>query len=152
MRLKLEINSREHFAELGLARIPIRVDSRWFSGAAYITTFTLAELLGTKLRALYQRKKGRDLFDLAFALERGTVDAADLLRCFDRYMKEAGHSVSRAQFEANLHHKSNDRDFRDDIVPLLRPGIAWDFDAAIALVGRRLVEGLPGDAWKGAGT
>jgi len=28
----------------------------------------LEELLGTKLRALYQRRKGRDLFDLAVAL------------------------------------------------------------------------------------
>ena len=33
------------------------------SGKCEITTYSLNELLGTKLRALYQRKKGRDLFD-----------------------------------------------------------------------------------------
>lgn len=40
----------------------------WFSGRSELTTYALEELLGTKLRALYQRKKGRDLFDLQKAL------------------------------------------------------------------------------------
>lgn len=152
MRLKIEINSREHFTELGLEKIPIRVENRWFSGEAEATTFDLNEILGTKLRALYQRKKGRDLFDLWFALEQDATDTAALLRCFDRYMKESGHSVTRAQFEANLHGKSNSSDFRDDIGPLLRPGIRWDFDEAIATVGTRIIAALPGDPWKGDGT
>ncbi len=91
MRLKIEINSREHFTELGLARVPIRVDSRWFTGEAEVTTYELDELLATKLRALYQRKKGRDLFDLWFALEQDAVDTEALLRCFARYMAEGGH-------------------------------------------------------------
>ena len=151
MRLKIEINSREHFTQLGLMRTRFGVDSRWFSGEAEVTTFELDELLGTKLRALYQRKKGRDLFDLSFALGQDTVDAAALLRCFHRYMSEGGHSVTRAQFEANLHDKSSDRDFRDDIGPLLRPGIMWDFDDALAIVGSRIIEALPGDPWKGGG-
>ena len=33
-----------------------------------IQTYQLDELLGTKVRALYQRKKGRDLFDLGWHL------------------------------------------------------------------------------------
>jgi len=32
-------------------------------------TFTAEEMLATKLRALLQREKGRDLFDVARALE-----------------------------------------------------------------------------------
>jgi hypothetical protein len=31
--------------------------SRWFQGSAKLVTCELEELLGTKLRALYQRKK-----------------------------------------------------------------------------------------------
>lgn len=151
-RLKIEINSREHFTELGLAKAPIRVDSRWFSGEANATTFDVNELLGTKLRALYQRKKGRDLFDLWFALEQDAIDTDALLRCFNRYMKKGGHSVTRAQFEANLHGKSSDSDFRDDMGPLLRPGIKWDFDVALAAIGTRIIEALPGEPWKGAGS
>lgn len=149
MRLKVEINSREHFTELGYARIPKRVANRWFSGEAEVTSYELDELLATKLRALYQRKKGRDLFDLWFALERDAVDIKTLLRCFARYMIEGGHTVSRAQFEANLHAKAGDHDFRDDIVPLLRPDIDWNVEDALRLVGKRVIEELPGDPWKG---
>lgn len=148
MRLKVETNSREHFTELGLAHVPSRVESRWFTGEAEVTTYELDELLATKLRALYQRKKGRDLFDLWFALEQDGVDINVLLRCFTRYMTEGGHSVTRAQFEANLHEKAGDHDFRDDIVPLLRPGIDWKFDDALRLVSERIIEELPGDPWK----
>ena len=151
MKLKIEINTREHFTELGLARVPFTVDGRWFAGAADVTTFDVNELMGTKLRALYQRKKGRDLFDMAYALQRDDVDPAVLLRCFDRYMTEAGHSVTRAQFEANLHEKSTDSDFRDDIEALLGPTIPWDFEDAMQVVLEQVVAKLPGDPWKGAG-
>lgn len=149
LRLKIEINSREHFAELGLTRVPFQVENRWFTGEADLTTFTIDELLGTKLRALYQRKKGRDLFDLWYALELGVTDPAALLACFQRYMTEGGHRVTRAQFEANLHGKRADPSFRADIEPLLRPGVRWDFGAAMDAVLERVVAGLPGEGWKG---
>jgi len=32
MRLKIEINSREHFTELGLVEVPFEVDNQWFRG------------------------------------------------------------------------------------------------------------------------
>lgn len=149
LRLKIEINSREHFTELGLVRVPLRVENRWFRGKGDLTTFTVDELLGTKLRALYQRKKGRDLFDLWYALEQGVADPPVVLACFQRYMAEGGHQVTRAQFEANLDEKRDDPSFRVDIEPLLRPGIAWDFDIAMARVLESLVSGLPGEGWKG---
>ncbi|MCH7533657.1 MAG: nucleotidyl transferase AbiEii/AbiGii toxin family protein [Gemmatimonadetes bacterium] len=149
LRLKIEINSREHFTELGLTRVPFQVENRWFAGEAELTTFVVDELLGTKLRALYQRKKGRDLFDLWYALERGVADPAALLACFQRYMVEGGHRVTRAQFEANLNGKRADSSFRADVEPLLRSGVAWDFDLAMDAVLERLVASLPGDAWRG---
>ena len=64
MRLKIEINTREHFTVLGLKEIPYKVENGWFSGECSLTGYELEELLGTKMRALYQRRKGRDLFDL----------------------------------------------------------------------------------------
>lgn len=113
-----------------------------------VTTFGIDELLGTKLRALYQRKKGRDLFDLWLALDSGKVDAATLVRCFQRYMAEGGHAVSRAEFEANLAEKAGRKDFRGDMDALLRPGLTWNFDAALRLVLDQVVCQLPGDAWR----
>ena len=57
MRVKLEINTREHFTVLGFREHAYTVGSRWFSGTCSIKTYTLEELLGTKLRALYQRRE-----------------------------------------------------------------------------------------------
>jgi hypothetical protein len=68
MRMKVEINTREHFTSHGYVTRRMNVANPWFSGHADVTTFSLPELLGTKLRALYQRKKGRDLYDLDVAL------------------------------------------------------------------------------------
>ncbi len=149
MRLKIEVNTREHFTELGLVSVPFEVDSPWFRGSAEVHTFALDELLGTKFRALYQRKKGRDLFDLWHALETGSVNPSGIITCFQRYMTEGGHAVTRAQYEENLHGKRKLHDFREDMDPLLRPGVSWDLDAAMDTVLERLVALLPGDPWKG---
>ena len=83
-RLKIEINCFEHFNELGLVKIPFVVENSRFTGRCGITTYQLNELLGTKLRALYQRKKGRDLFDLYVALTKAEVDVDELMRCYHR--------------------------------------------------------------------
>ena len=148
LRLKIEINSREHFSIYGLSAIPFAVSSRWFSGEASITTYTLDELLGTKMRALYQRKKCRDLFDLAIAIDRGACDPARIVAAFSRYMENGGHRVSRAEFEENIETKLRDPRFNADIGPLLAGSLAWDISSAAAHV-RALIELLPGEPWKG---
>jgi len=148
-RLKIEINSREHFSVFEIDRKRYSVSNPWFSGEAEIAVYQLDELLGTKLRALYQRKKGRDLFDLAFAFSDYEINADRVVQCFLRYMEHDGNAVSRAQFEANLAAKAQDRAFIEDIEPLLAPGVAWDFEDALRVVSENLVEKLPGEPWKG---
>ena len=142
MRLKIEINSREHFTEQGHVAHPFEVRSRWWSGEANVTTFSLEELLGTKLRALFQRRKGRDLFDLWYALVNGSADPERTLMCFHRYMRESGHKVTREAFEANLETKLSDELFLADITPLLRPGIDWDLTQAAQVVAEKLLSYL----------
>lgn len=93
-----------------------------------VTTFTLDELLGTKLRALYQRRKGRDLFDLWYALVHGQAAPARVIACFHRYLRESGHHVSRAAFEENVARKLADEQFRADLSGLLRPGFSWSVE------------------------
>ncbi len=63
-KLKIEINTTEHFQVLPFKKVPFSMDSDWFKGTADITTYEMDELIATKLRALYQRRKGRDLFDI----------------------------------------------------------------------------------------
>ncbi len=150
LRLKIEINTTEHLTELGVEQYPVKVGTPRFSGEAGVTSFSLPALLGTKPRALYQRKKGCDLFDLWFAIaQRGDLDLEYLLRCFHRYMREGGHWVSRTRFEENLHRKGEDPDFHADVKPLLRSTIDWDFDGAMVAVREQLIERLPGHTWAG---
>lgn len=148
LRLKVEINTREHRPVLPRIRVPFAVESPWFSGQADIHTFSLSELLGTKLRALYQRKKGRDLFDFAVTLDRlDDAGAAEIVRCFHDYLGRAGNRVSRADFEENLAAKRADPAFGADIRPLLAAGTAFDRERALDQVLERLVALVPGAPW-----
>jgi predicted nucleotidyltransferase component of viral defense system len=149
LKLKVEINSREHIAVHGLKEHRFEVDSRWFNGAANLQTYDLDELLGTKLRALYQRKKGRDLFDLGLALQRNDVSPDRIVDVFARYLAADDAKVTRAMFEQNLAAKKNDAVFKADMTPLLAHGQTWDFDAAFERVWNVLIAQLPGDPWKG---
>ncbi|MEO8405194.1 MAG: nucleotidyl transferase AbiEii/AbiGii toxin family protein [Chitinophagaceae bacterium] len=79
MKLKIEINTREHFNVLGLKEVDLQVQNGWFSGGCNIPSYELEELLGTKLRALYQRSKSRDLFDLYWAYQQHARIAGNLL-------------------------------------------------------------------------
>lgn len=149
LRLKVEINSREHFTVFGYQKVAFSVSSRWFNGQASISTYCLDELLGTKMRALYQRKKGRDLFDLWHALQKGRVDPDRVVTCFLRYMEAEGETISRAVFEQNLAGKERNSLFAADMSPLLATGTAWRFDEAIRHVRESFVARLPGAPWKG---
>jgi len=149
LRLKVEINTREHFAVLDYERQPLLVTNPWFSGEAKVTTYQLDELMGTKLRALYQRRKGRDLFDLWLCLSRGLLDPDQVVACFAAYMKHEKHRVSRAEFERNLLEKEDNRAFLDDIRPLLAAGIDYDAKVAMTLVRENLVSRLGGEPWRG---
>lgn len=149
LRLKVEINSREHFSVYGLKRVPFAVASRWFEGSCEILSYELDELLATKLRALYQRKQGRDLFDLATALLKPDVDPARIVAAFLKYMEHEEHRITRALFEKNIAEKLGDAEFTADIGPLLAGGFTWDIATAAPIVSARLIERLPGDPWKG---
>jgi len=149
MRLKIEINSREHFSVLGLVERSYAVRSRWYSGTVSLQTYDLDELLGSKLRALYQRKKSRDLFDLWAAHRAAELDPRRIVASFLRYLEHDGLRVSRAEFEANLSAKLIDPTFVADIGPLLAPNTVWKIDDAARFVSDELIARLPGDAWKG---
>lgn len=148
LKLKVETNTREHFTVRGTTRRSFGVASRWWNGGADITTFEIDELLATKLRALYQRKKGRDLFDLCVALDAG-VTADAIVEIFRVYMEKEGHPITRAIFEENLMAKSGLPAFVDDIPRLLPPGVTFDIRAGIERVHKEIIALLPGDPWKG---
>lgn len=150
LRLKVEINTREHDPIEPLRHVPHRVQSRWWSGEAEITSYTLEELLATKLRALYQRRKGRDAFDLDVALQMSPgPDLDKIVHIFLQYMEREGRPITRAELEKNLHEKRENLIFLNDMDALVASS-APRFDPLSALnrIERELVSRLPGAPWK----
>lgn len=150
LKLKVETNTREHYSVFGLKKAPFAVRSRWFEGSCEIHSYELDELLATKLRALYQRKAGRDLFDLAVAVGVVNANADRIVTAFLKYMEHENHRVTRALFEENLALKMEDPAFLADIGPLLSADYTWDPEAEAPVVSSHLIERLPGAPWKGS--
>ena len=147
-KLKIEINTTEHYRVYDFFDCEFNVENSWFSGKSEIRTYQLNELMGTKIRALYQRRKGRDLFDLWFMLKNNMIDAKITVDVFLAHCHRDNLNVTRALFEKNLHDKMHMQDFRNDVTNLISNGNDWSFDEAYALVKDKLISLLPGDQWK----
>jgi len=106
---------------------------------AYIPTFALEELLATKLRALYQRRKGRDLFDLWLGLTEGKASSTKIVDIFRHYMAHAGQSVVRAAFVENLALKRTHPGFSADMDALLPLDTSYNFQAGFNLIEKEIV-------------
>ena len=139
-KLKIEINCREHFTLYGLQTVEFSMESEWFSGTAQISTYDLTELLGTKMRALYQRRKGRDLFDLYHAITKTNANTDRIVAAWKRYMQEEGNRVSQTEYLDNMERKMADKDFLGDTRSLLRTGLHYDVEEAYEFVKRELLE------------
>jgi predicted nucleotidyltransferase component of viral defense system len=122
-RIKIEINTRECFSVSPYLKKEFSVQSAWFTGKALVQTYQLEELLGTKLRALYQRKKGRDLFDLWMSLKRESLDIPKIIHTFEHYTQKQNIIITREIFEKNLAEKLKSQIFIDDLEPLLAPDL-----------------------------
>lgn len=137
LRIKIEVNTHERSPALPLAVVPFRVESSWWTGEAQVRTFQAAELIATKVRALYQRSKGRDLFDIWLALTSTGLDADDVLAAFSPY-RPVGYTPKTAI--SNLGGKLVTRDFRHDLDELAsQPPAPYDPDEAADLVVRLLL-------------
>ncbi len=141
LRLKIEINCREHFNVMGYKRIEHIIENTWVNGSCKLITYEAEEMLGTKLRALYQRKKGRDLFDLFHALTNLDLDTSALIKCYKEYMAfSVDRLPTKKQFLLNMEEKMQDPVFEGDMYSLLRPGIEYDQIKAYELIKTELIE------------
>jgi predicted nucleotidyltransferase component of viral defense system len=150
LKLKVEINTREHDSLLGIKKYPFEVVNGWHQNQAQIASFEPEELFGTKLRALLQRRKGRDLFDLNVGLRQLDLDPKKLVACLDHYLALEGNSISRADAERRMLDKLT-RSLTEDIGPLLPTGVRFNDDDAIEAFGRiwmRLIAHVQGEPWK----
>ena len=143
MRLKVEINTREHFTVLGMKKMDFKVENSWFTGGCKLNTYKLEELFGSKLRALYQRRKSRDLFDIYWAYTNHTMDTGKLLTCYKKYMQFVVDKLpTQKEFIQNMEEKMKDKEFTGDIQMILRPGIEYDNGKAYEFVKQEILEKL----------
>ncbi len=142
-RLKIEINTTEHFHIFSFVDHQYSLQNSWYSGQCNVRTYQLNELMGTKLRALYQRRKGRDLFDLWIVLKKELIDPAVVLDVFLAHGEREGIPISRRLFESNLANKLLNTDFRHDTINLLADGSDWLFEEAFETVNAKLISLLP---------
>jgi predicted nucleotidyltransferase component of viral defense system len=141
-KLKIEINTVEHFQVLPLQHIPYSVDSKWFQGSCEIPVYALEEMMATKLRALYQRRKGRDLFDVWLVFKNNMADIDKVIEVFLKYCENDERTISRELFQENMLLKQDNRDFRLDMEDLLPAESKWDFDEAFDFVMEKVISKL----------
>lgn len=137
IRIKVETNIEETEAFLPREQLPYEVVSPWFEGTSHVRTFALDELIATKLRALYQRRKGRDLFDIWHVLVALNTDDARIVAGLEHYMGDQ--VFTYPQLAQNLKAKLDDPDFSGDLQTLVTK-IPDDYTptAAADLVMQRL--------------
>lgn len=139
MKLKVEINTREHFAAMGIEKRRFTMASPWFTGECEVPTYRLEELLATKLRALYQRRKGRDIYDLWLGLTEGGADGRQVVGVFKKYLQASGAEISRTAFSANLEAKRRHPGFTADLSNLLPVEVDFDFATGFASIEREIL-------------
>ena len=142
-KLKIEINTTEHFQVLSLKTVPFSMDSAWFKGAADIITYEMDELMATKLRALYQRRKGRDLFDVWYVATHELINLSQVFDIFSKYCTYNDVKISREEFIKNLEQKKDHRDFHMDMSILLPSKLNWNFEEAYQFVVDNVISKLP---------
>ncbi len=116
IRIKVETNIAEITPFRPTITVPLNVESQWFQGRGDVPTYKLEELMGTKLRALYQREKGRDLFDQWLTL-RGGADPDEIVGAFKHYMGDS--AFTYPQLRQNLLAKLESDEFNADLETLL---------------------------------
>ncbi len=107
-----------------------------------LITYTLEELLATKMRALFQRRKGRDLFDLWLGVTKGSASSSDVVMIFKHYIEKEGAVISKKEFMQNLATKQGHPGFLSDITSLLLPECRFDINLAFDMVRSELISKL----------
>jgi predicted nucleotidyltransferase component of viral defense system len=141
----IEANVTERKPHRAVVEIPFSFPFRDKPVQTRIKGYDIHEMLGTKMRAMFQRKRGRDLFDLYWALTKSAkpVDPAAIIKSFQHYMKQEGTKAGRAEFVGILEAHLKDRGFCSDMEPLLRHGISYDPQSAGNYIKANLLSLLP---------
>ena len=145
LTIVVEANVTERKPHRPITVIPFEFHFRANAIKTRINGYDIHEMLGTKMRALFQRRRGRDLFDLYWALTASepAIEPRAVIESFQHYLRMEGVSAPRSEFMKILDAHLADRGFCSDMSPLLRVGILYDPQQAGALVKAKLLNLLP---------
>lgn len=145
LEIVVEANVTERASHRPIVQIPFEFTFRNEVVRTAINGYDIHEMLGTKMRALFQRRRGRDLFDLyhALTLAKPPVAPPEIIESFLHYLRQEATTVGRRDFVAILDAHLADAGFLYDMDPLLRKGIVYDPQRAGAYVKANLLNGLP---------
>jgi len=141
--IKVEVNLNELEAMYPLVMVNFQaMDEDGNVVTARACSYDINEMMGTKTRALMQRKQGRDLYDLWYAWDLSqkgmtpyVVDGKKAMVAFEWYLKNEEAEIGRAEAEQLLSIRLKDQTFRRDMETLLRPDLGkFDVDAAANVV------------------
>lgn len=119
LKIKIEIDTFERSPALPFLFKHHDIDTKWLKISSDIRTFQPEELVATKLRALYQRSKGRDLYDIWLALDILELEPDRIIAAFEPYRPKG---MTGKKAIANLKLKLEDHLFRNDINNLIAFG------------------------------
>ena len=145
LEIVVEANVTERTPHLPVIKIPFEFPFRDSVVKSLVNGYDIHEMLGTKLRALFQRRHGRDLFDLywALTLAKPPVAPAQVIESFQYYLKLEGSIAGRSEFIGLLDGHLADCGFCSDMNQLLRVGIKYDPQEAGDYVKTKLLALLP---------
>ncbi len=145
LNIVVEANATERKPHRPIVEIPFEFLFRDATARTVINGYHIHELLGSKMRALFQRRRGRDLFDLywALTLAKPAVDPAEIIESFQHYLRAEGSAVGRGEFIGILESHLADRGFCSDMDQLLRVGVKYDPREAGDYVKTKLLSLLP---------
>jgi predicted nucleotidyltransferase component of viral defense system len=122
---KIEISHVERFPILP----PLKKEIKTPDGLANVLTYTLEELTSTKLRAMLERFKGRDIYDLYF-ISQLKSDTTVVRKMFLYYFYK-----SRKVFNPKVHYKAiqkryESRNYVDDVTDFVKPTVTFNLREA----------------------
>jgi hypothetical protein len=145
LRIVVEANVTERTPHRSICELPFGFLFRKEQIETIVRGYEINEMLGTKMRALFQRRRGRDLFDLyrALTMRVAGLDAGAVIESFCHYLEKEEVRACRAEFTSLLEGHLDDPGFCSDLNDLLRQGIDYDPHEAARLVQRELIDLLP---------
>ncbi|MBI2937176.1 MAG: nucleotidyl transferase AbiEii/AbiGii toxin family protein [Thaumarchaeota archaeon] len=125
--IKIEISHVERFPILPTQIRPLSLPKE---GKVSLTTYSLEELISTKIRAFYDRLKGRDVYDLWSANRTGSLDKTAVRKLFLYYFYKDRKIFNPKTFFKQMHKAITENTISNDVSGYVRPDIGFNLQQA----------------------